>query len=455
MRRAALGWASAALLWTAARLGVAGRAGLGDDEAYYWRWSNDLAWSYFDHPAPVAAGIAAGTAVLGDGALGVRLFTVLAGTGLVLAVGALARAAGAPAVWAAAFAAFTPQTAFLGLFAAPDAPMLLAGAVGLAVLLGGGVAPSRGRLAAAGLCVGLAVASKATGGLFALAFVPALRARRPGAVLAVGAVALGALPALLWNAGEGWPSLRFHAVSRHAGAPDPLTGLGLLVGGAVALVGPAVLGFGLPALGRAPAPLAWVAGGTGLVCLAAAPVTRVLPHWSAPMTVALLPLVARVAAAAPRRGAVALAVSALPVALVLGQALTQALPLAGVPSVDLHPAARAALAGALHAADPEGETPICAHMYQLAAQAAWAAPPGAEVRRVGGRRDDQWTIWRADALPPGLCRWVDHDGYPGAAVRRGLGLDCTQAAQAPLIGGGARLRTWRVWRCAPGAQAPR
>jgi len=77
------------------------------------------------------------------------------------------------------------------------------------------------------------------------------------------------------------------------------------------------------------------------------------------------------------------------------------------------------------------------------------------VHRVGGRRADQYSVWGRDTLPAGPCLWVDHEAYGGDAARRALGLDCTLAAEAPLDGGGARLRTWRVWRCAPGAQAPR
>jgi hypothetical protein len=46
------------------------------DEAYYWLYSRNLAWGYFDHPPMVAALISAGTQFFG-GYLGVRFFFIL------------------------------------------------------------------------------------------------------------------------------------------------------------------------------------------------------------------------------------------------------------------------------------------------------------------------------------------------------------------------------------------
>ena len=46
------------------------------DEAYYWLYSRNLDWGYFDHPPMVAALIFAGTKLFG-GYLGVRFFFVL------------------------------------------------------------------------------------------------------------------------------------------------------------------------------------------------------------------------------------------------------------------------------------------------------------------------------------------------------------------------------------------
>ena len=51
---------------------------LAPDETYYWIWSHALATGYLDHPPMVALWIRAGTLLLGQTALGVRLLGPLA-----------------------------------------------------------------------------------------------------------------------------------------------------------------------------------------------------------------------------------------------------------------------------------------------------------------------------------------------------------------------------------------
>ena len=53
--------------------------GLLEDEAYYWVWSENLAWGYFDHPPMVAVFIWLG-GLLFEGELGVRILSVLSFT---------------------------------------------------------------------------------------------------------------------------------------------------------------------------------------------------------------------------------------------------------------------------------------------------------------------------------------------------------------------------------------
>ena len=66
-------WLLALLALTLLRLIVAASAPLAPDEAYYWVWSRAVAPGYLDHPPMVALWIAAGTSLLGDTPLGVRL----------------------------------------------------------------------------------------------------------------------------------------------------------------------------------------------------------------------------------------------------------------------------------------------------------------------------------------------------------------------------------------------
>lgn len=62
--------------WTLLNLLQAGGTGLDPDEAYYWMYSRDLDWGYFDHPPVIALMIKAGYALF-ESELGVRLGTVL------------------------------------------------------------------------------------------------------------------------------------------------------------------------------------------------------------------------------------------------------------------------------------------------------------------------------------------------------------------------------------------
>ncbi|MDT8265576.1 glycosyltransferase family 39 protein, partial [Roseomonas sp. DSM 102946] len=74
---------------TLARLIAAAVVPVSPDEAYYWVWSRALSPGYYDHPPMVAFWIRAGTLLLGDTPLGIRL---LGPVGLLLATLALVRA---------------------------------------------------------------------------------------------------------------------------------------------------------------------------------------------------------------------------------------------------------------------------------------------------------------------------------------------------------------------------
>jgi len=65
-------------IWALINLLSAAYTGLAHDEAYYWMYSENLDWGYFDHPPAVAAMIKAGYS-LSQNAFGVRLVNVLTG----------------------------------------------------------------------------------------------------------------------------------------------------------------------------------------------------------------------------------------------------------------------------------------------------------------------------------------------------------------------------------------
>jgi 4-amino-4-deoxy-L-arabinose transferase-like glycosyltransferase len=222
------------------------------DEAYYWVWSRALAPGYLDHPPMVALWIRAGTELLGQGNLGVRLFAPLtAAIGSVL----LVRAGDdlLPGRHAGLIAAVLMNATLLFAVGAttmtPDTPLLLfwtATLWALARLLRTG--DGRWWLVA-GLCAGLALDSKYTAVLLApsillwVAVTPTLRPwlKRPHP-WAAALVALAVFsPVLAWNAAHGWAS--FAKQGGRAGDFAPgraLQYLGELLGGQIGLATPLI-----------------------------------------------------------------------------------------------------------------------------------------------------------------------------------------------------------------------
>lgn len=217
-----LGLAALAFL-TVLRLIVAGATPLSADEAYYWVWSRALAPGYLDHPPMVALWIAAGTALAGDGALGVRLLAPLSA-----ALGSLLLAHAArdllpgdePARRQAGVIAATLMNATLlfgigSVTMTPDTPLLF---FWTAMLWSLGRLQATGRTAwwlVAGAAAGLAGTSKYSAALMLpgillwVAAIPAHRAwLRSWQLWAGAALALAILaPMLLWNAQHDWVSL--------------------------------------------------------------------------------------------------------------------------------------------------------------------------------------------------------------------------------------------------------
>lgn len=247
----------ALLALTLLRLAVAAAMPLLPDEAYYWVWSRALAPGYLDHPPMVALWIAAGTALAGEGALGVRLLAPLAAAlgSMLLARAAFhllqgeAQARREAGVLAAALLNATLLLGAGSVTMTPDTPLLFfwtAATWALARLQAGGDA--RWWLAA-GLFIGAAGASKYSALLILpaiLAWVLAVPAHRrwllgwqlwAGAAIAAAVVA----PVLAWNAAHGWASILKQGA--RGGEVPPLHALQFLaelVAGQAALATPIV-----------------------------------------------------------------------------------------------------------------------------------------------------------------------------------------------------------------------
>ncbi|MBI4917533.1 MAG: glycosyltransferase family 39 protein [Acidobacteria bacterium] len=235
-------------------LWMAGALELAPDEAYYWTWSKHLALAYPDHPPLVAWLVAAGTALGGDTEVGVRLWFVVLGTGLIPLSFLLARRSGArPGI--ALLVAAAVGTSLLGsagaLLATPETPFVFGWTLAMLGLIG---LSSRerpfldGGLLAAGTAV--AVASKLTGIL-----LPAIVAlwlfwarervwrKRWTLLFAVLLGLVAAVPVFLAGLGSGGSTafqLRHGLWAPELGVADRLANLGAFLGGQIGLLSPAL-----------------------------------------------------------------------------------------------------------------------------------------------------------------------------------------------------------------------
>ena len=283
---------------TALRLVLGAVIPLFPDETYYWEWSRTLAAGYFDHPPMVALFVRAGTALLGTTPLGVRLFPILAGGATALAIALTARRIEGDEAGRLAALVFTcvPIAAVGSVLATPDAPMLCFVAWTLYAVIRaldtGPDAPDGARSAAhtlrwwalAGLCIGLAMASKFTsvfvpaGIALACLLHPRLQNRfgEAGPYVAVAIASCVLAPVLVWNGMHDWVSFKFQ-LGHGLGAPKG-GALGALnrelelIGGQIGLVSPILFYFVVRGIRRAfdptPSGLRVVLGTVAVTCIA-------------------------------------------------------------------------------------------------------------------------------------------------------------------------------------------
>jgi 4-amino-4-deoxy-L-arabinose transferase-like glycosyltransferase len=237
---------------TLVRLVVAASVPLAPDETYYWIWSHALAGGYPDHPPMVALWIKAGTLLLGQTALGVRLLGPLAAA---LASWMLFDAARVlfPGTQAGVVAVLLLNASLLlgvgTVIMTPDSPLLFFWTAALWAMARVAAGGSGMWWLAAGIAGGLALDSKYTAlflwvgvGLWVL-LVPAvqgwLRRWQPWAACIIGLALFG--PVVCWNATHGWASF-----ARQGGRVDDwhparaIGFLGELVGGQIGLATPVV-----------------------------------------------------------------------------------------------------------------------------------------------------------------------------------------------------------------------
>ena len=195
-------------------------------EAYYWTYAQHPALSYFDHPPMVAWLIWIGTAVFGDGAVGIRFGTWLCGVGTAwLCMRQLA-------AWGfdhraqclgGALTVAMPILAITHILANPDAPLVFFWTLAIFCLWRARSGSLRWWLLA-GAAAGVALLSKysavflAIGGAITMLVDPAMRRqlRRPGVYLALVTAGLVFLPVIVWNVSNDFESFRYQTEERFA-----------------------------------------------------------------------------------------------------------------------------------------------------------------------------------------------------------------------------------------------
>jgi hypothetical protein len=193
------------------------------DEAYYLAWSRRLAAGYFDHPPAIAFLVAAGTALIGPSAIGIRIGGIVAGGLASLAVIVLARRIGGdPAALRASIVLACMPWSVLLLVTTPDPPFFMMAAltflaVDRALASRAGTATETAWWGAAGVAGGLGLMTKLTSALVPIAIGVALLTRSdlrrrlngPGPWLAVVAAGILFSPFLVWASAHDWIPFTF------------------------------------------------------------------------------------------------------------------------------------------------------------------------------------------------------------------------------------------------------
>jgi 4-amino-4-deoxy-L-arabinose transferase-like glycosyltransferase len=466
---------------TAVRLAAAASAPLAPDEAYYWVFSRALAPGYLDHPPMVALWVRAGTALLGQNALGVRLLGPLAAAlGSVLLYDAAehlfpARRAGAVAamLWNATLLAGVGA-----VIMTPDTPLLFFWTACLWALAKLLHSNRPVWWLAIGLFAGCALASKYTALLLWIGIgvwllvVPALRrwwrSPVPWASAVLGALVF--LPVVAWNAHHHWISFLRQGGRVESWQPERAPQfLAELLGGQLGLATPLL--FPLFVAGAAWATRrtwrdrdpAWTLLAAlilpGLVVFVQHALgARVQGNWPA----ILYPAAAIAAAAldAPmwrRLRGPAVGLGLVLTLLVYVQATTFALALP--PRLDPIAHQLAGWPGLASSVDAarrqQGEACVVADEYATAAELAWSLPRDVTVVALGPR-------WRFFALPAprlgesgcvlvGGAHELPSQGWHGARRLDEVGRN----------GDGATIQRFSLWRVAgvppslPAAVLPR
>ncbi len=229
--------------------------GFVDDDAYHWTWTQNLDWSYFDHPGMIAWLEKISTFVFGNNQLGIRLPSFLCFSIVVYLTWKLTADLfdEAAATFAAAIVLFSPLWGFGGFVSSPEPPFMLCWILALTVFWNGiREDAQKWSLKKTWLCLGLIMGLGFNSKFPTVFLAPGMgfyllstRARRkdllqvwPWAGVLISVLCL--FPIVYWNLKYDWPSFKFQFHDRHTGRGfDPNRWFGFL-GMQMALLSPGV-----------------------------------------------------------------------------------------------------------------------------------------------------------------------------------------------------------------------
>jgi len=206
------------------------------DEAYYWLWSKQLDWGYFDHPPMIALVIKVST-LFSDSLLAVRFVIVCMSTATIFLVEKTTKPKHLPLFWSIVLSIAVFQLA--GFIAVPDLPLMFFTALYFYLLQKALARWSLALVFALGAVAAAMLYSKYHGILVLVISVLAIprwwTRRWVYAFAIVGALLY--IPHLFWQYNHDFVSLEYHLVDRSVGEafnwlflPDYVLGQILLAG---------------------------------------------------------------------------------------------------------------------------------------------------------------------------------------------------------------------------------
>src|SRR5690606_10793424 len=190
-----------------------GSIGLAHDEAYYWLYSLDLSWGYFDHP-PFVAWVIKAFSFLPHHEFSLRIgFVILQ----FLSLWALLKVIDKKYWLTAALLYFSfPLVSFASMFALPDLPLVFMGAIYVWALYEYLKESTIPKAIILGLVIALLCYAKYHGILlvfFTVLALPKLTLKKEFYVTALVAI-IALVPHLLWQIDHDFSTFRYHFLER-------------------------------------------------------------------------------------------------------------------------------------------------------------------------------------------------------------------------------------------------